>query len=773
MPLQKAQSAILHAFWQIAALCGLASVCHAQTPTIIEYPLPVGSAASFYSQITAGPDGALWFTETSNNKIGRITTAGVITEFTLPTPQSSPFAITSGPDGAIWFTEFAINRIGRLTPSFVFSDYALPQGGCPSSIAPGPDGAVWFVQSCGFGGGGLVGRISTAGVITGYPIAAPITFNSVTNGPDGALWFLEYGQVDRITTTGIITNQYPIPGVSCITLGPDGALWFAIGGDPNISIRVGRLTTGGAVTLFTEPTSPCFNGVTTIITGPDGALWYITGSCGGGPRIGRVTTAGAFTPSVVPGNHPINFYGLAAGPDGNIWFLEPDAIGVIVLNATAGPPVTTSQIAGPAGNNGWYLGAVTVTLSATSRGNSVASTHFSIDGGAYQTYSSPFSVSGDGAHQLSFYSVDTAGHQETAQSQTIRIDSSSPSGHVSALPAIAATPSFTVQWSGSDAVSGIAAFTIYVSDNGGPFAPWLSGTTATQATYSGVAGHSYGFYSIATDIAGNREFAKTAAEAVTTVPVRPVSHVSTLPPLAPSANFTVQWSGTAPGSGIASYTIYVSDNGGAFTSWLSATTLTQSTYSGACGHSYGFYSIATNALGIQELPKTAAEAVTRAPSVPVSHVAALPATGASPNFNVQWSGSDACSTIKAFDVYVSDNRGAFTLWISQTTATQAYYSGLLGHTYGFYSIAISNSSSQEAPKSAAEATTQVPAQMAADVNGDMRIDCTDVSILNASIGKKAGQPGFDARADVNSDGLVDVRDLAIVTQKLAPGTKCP
>ena len=56
--------------------------------------------------ITAGPDGALWFTEIGANKIGRITTLGVVTnEFTVPTANSDPVFISVGPDGALWFTE--------------------------------------------------------------------------------------------------------------------------------------------------------------------------------------------------------------------------------------------------------------------------------------------------------------------------------------------------------------------------------------------------------------------------------------------------------------------------------------------------------------------------------------------------------------------------------------------------------------------------------------------------------------------------------------------
>jgi hypothetical protein len=137
-------------------------------------------------------------------------------------------------------------------------------------------------------------------------------------------------------------------------------------------------------------------------------------------------------------------------------------------------------------------------------------------------------------------------------------------------------------------------------------------------------------------------------------------------------------------------------------------------------------------------------------------------------------GTDSCGTIRTYNVFVSDNGGPFTSWLSQTTATQAYFSGLLGHAYAFYSvIASDNAGFHESPKTVADAATQVPAQMATDVNRDGRVDCTDVSIVKTSIGKSTGQIGFYALADVNSDGRVDIRDLAFVTHQLAPGTTCP
>src|SRR5262249_14893496 len=65
------------------------------------------------SSISAGPDGNLWFTEPDANQIGRITPAGQITLFNVPTPGSQPTGIAAGPNGNLWFTEAASRHIGE------------------------------------------------------------------------------------------------------------------------------------------------------------------------------------------------------------------------------------------------------------------------------------------------------------------------------------------------------------------------------------------------------------------------------------------------------------------------------------------------------------------------------------------------------------------------------------------------------------------------------------------------------------------------------------
>ena len=82
--------------------------------------------------------------------------------------------------------------------------------------------------------------------------------------------------------------------------------------------------------------------------------------------------------------------------------------------------------------------------------------------------------------------------------------------------------SFTITWGGSSPFAGVMTFDVFVSDNGGTFTPFLTATPATSATFTGVPGHTYGFFSIATDSSGNREPMKTSPDfAVTISPTPP------------------------------------------------------------------------------------------------------------------------------------------------------------------------------------------------------------------------------------------------------------
>jgi Subtilase family/SdrD B-like domain/CARDB/RTX calcium-binding nonapeptide repeat (4 copies) len=93
------------------------------------------------------------------------------------------------------------------------------------------------------------------------------------------------------------------------------------------------------------------------------------------------------------------------------------------------------------------------------------------------------------------------------------LDVSKPTSQVQPLTATSETPEFLVSWSGTDVGSAIANYTVYVSDNDGAYTPWLTATGLTESTYTGLAGHTYEFYSVATDNAGNSQIIPTEAQA--------------------------------------------------------------------------------------------------------------------------------------------------------------------------------------------------------------------------------------------------------------------
>jgi len=272
--------------------------------------------------ITAGPDGALWYGELGTSDVGRITTAGIISNYQTPTTTgafgySGPLGITTGPDGALWFTEHYTNpgNIGRVTTSGVMTEYSVHSGGysAPTDIVTGPDGNLWFTEEELFGGAGYVGKITPAGVITEY--AANASPYGIAKGSDGALWFAEAGasNVGRITTAGVMT-EYPVPSGGkpiWIAPGPDGALWFT-----DSTNNIGRITTSGAITEYSIPTSN--SNPFGIAPGPDGALWFVEYT---GNNVGRITTSGVITEYPIPTGASAPF-GITAGPDGNMWFTE-------------------------------------------------------------------------------------------------------------------------------------------------------------------------------------------------------------------------------------------------------------------------------------------------------------------------------------------------------------------------------------------------------------------------------------------------------------------
>lgn len=178
-----------------------------------------------------------------------------------------------------------------------------------------------------------------------------------------------------------------------------------------------------------------------------------------------------------------------------------------VASASAAEPraiTTTHSLSGVAGLAGWFLSPVTVTLQAA---GAPAATLYRIDASAWATYTQPFVIAADGAHQLEFYSV-AADASEPPQIVNVSIDTTPPASVVDALPAYVQATDIAVAWSGGDAGgSGIATFSIQHRDSlSSAWSDWVTATTELSATYiSAERGRVHYFRARARDVAGNIE----------------------------------------------------------------------------------------------------------------------------------------------------------------------------------------------------------------------------------------------------------------------------
>jgi len=321
-----------------------------ETLTFSGFPIPHNS---YPMDITSGPDGNIWFTESWRNTIGRMTPNGTLTEFPLSSINNrSLTSITTGPDGNLWFTYSPPyeNKIGKITPNGTITEFTIPPYDSTKAlwdITTGPDGNLWFTERQG----NQIGRITPNGAITEFPLPTTGSPLYITTGPDGNLWFTEQNdKIGRITPDGNI-SEFPVPTKDStpwdITTGPDGNIWFT----EKDSNKIGKITVDGKITEFsTHNTNQPFR----ITTGPDGNLWFTEILAN---KLGRITTHGVVTEFQIPEifaqpwGRPDS---ITTGSDGNLWFTEfgGDMIGRVNLVdlKDPGPPDRDFTLLSPFNN---------------------------------------------------------------------------------------------------------------------------------------------------------------------------------------------------------------------------------------------------------------------------------------------------------------------------------------------------------------------------------------------------------------------------------------
>jgi hypothetical protein len=329
----------------------------------------------------------------------------------------------------------------------------------------------------------------------------------------------------------------------------------------------------------------------------------------------------------------------------------------------------------------------------------------------------------------------------TTNSVTDTLDALAPTSKVAALPASEDDKNFVVSWSGQDDTSGsgLASFAVYVSDNGGPSVAWLSDTTETSATYNGQPGHTYGFYSVATDNAGNVQAAPAAPDA--TVRVAPSLAISSIAAVSPNPRNTAVSSVDItfnepinPGA-IAAGALTLTDDGGPdlITSAFTVTSILGSTYriSGLAGltTASGSYTLTVDSAAFQDQDggigsNSVAASWLMDTTAPSSHVVNSLGTSQTSDFysvavtftDPAGPGGAPASGISSIDLYDSVNNGRFskyqtiTLTAPEATGTVTFsFVGQDRNVYAFHSVAHDAAANIENKSSTAiEASTSVP-----------------------------------------------------------------
>jgi hypothetical protein len=102
--------------------------------------------------------------------------------------------------------------------------------------------------------------------------------------------------------------------------------------------------------------------------------------------------------------------------------------------------------------------------------------------------------------------INFDGSSQNTPAVSNQIDTNAPASNVMALGTPIPTTSFPVSWTASGSPNDLKDFTVYVSQDGGPYQAWKLNTTNTTGTYvPQPGGHNYYFYSVARDLSGNIE----------------------------------------------------------------------------------------------------------------------------------------------------------------------------------------------------------------------------------------------------------------------------
>lgn len=159
---------------------------------VTEAPIPTANANPLGITVLGGDANNAYFTEHDASKIGIYNAvANTVSDVATLTPNAGPTMIVQGPDGALWFTENNVAKLGRLSTSGTMSEYSLTPAASATGLVVGLDNNLYFLDPAQ----NKFGQFNPLTLkVTEFAIPAPnATPVDMTIGQDSRIYFTEQG----------------------------------------------------------------------------------------------------------------------------------------------------------------------------------------------------------------------------------------------------------------------------------------------------------------------------------------------------------------------------------------------------------------------------------------------------------------------------------------------------------------------------------------------------------------------------------------------------
>lgn len=195
--------------------------------------------------------------------------------------------------------------------------YDVPKSARPHDVAPAPDGTVWYTAQ-GQGALGILDPRTKA--VRQVPLGSGSSPHGVIAGPDGNAWITDSGQnaiVRYVSATGAVTiwrlpEDTGYANLNTAAFDRDGVLWFT--GQSGFHGRLDPKT--GKVDVWKSPNG---RGPYGIAATPDGEIWYVSLA---GSYLAHIDRASGAAEVVAPPTPDQGARRIWSDSRGNLWVSE-------------------------------------------------------------------------------------------------------------------------------------------------------------------------------------------------------------------------------------------------------------------------------------------------------------------------------------------------------------------------------------------------------------------------------------------------------------------